>query len=102
MQKRINILFGVLALIILATLFSNTNDGPRLSPGTQENAPKLNSNIGLLHAPCSEICWQGDGCKQAESIESKSGTYLCICSSCDNINKCKLESDDPSKFNWNC
>ena len=102
MKKRIDILFGVLTLIVLATLFSNANNEPRLSPGFQEGAPKLNSNIGLLHAPCSDACWNGDGCKQAESIKKESGNYLCMCSSCDNMDRCKLESETPSEFIWNC
>jgi hypothetical protein len=102
MQKQKNIFLGILILIILVILFTNTNNEPKLSPNFQEDAPKLSSNIGLLHAPCSEICWQGDNCKQAESLKSKSGNYLCICDLCDNVNKCILESDDPSKFSWDC
>jgi len=101
MRKKIDILFGVATLIILVTLFTSVQDGPRLSPTMQQDAPKLSSSIGLIHAPCSEVCWSGDKCKQAESFKSKSN-YLCVCSSCENIDKCKLESLDSSEFTWNC
>ncbi|MBT6995676.1 hypothetical protein HN865_00265 [Candidatus Woesearchaeota archaeon] len=101
MRKKIDILFGVLTLVILATLFTSVQDEPRLSPAIQENAPKLSSNTGLIHAPCSEVCWAGDKCKQAESFKG-SNNYLCICNSCENIDKCNLKSDNPSEFNWNC
>ena len=101
MKKKVDILFGVATLVILVTLFTSVQDEPRLSPSIQDQAPKLSSNTGLIHSSCSEICWTGDKCKQAESLKG-SNNYFCICSSCENLDKCNLKSDNPSEFNWNC
>jgi|SaaInlStandDraft_4_1057021.scaffolds.fasta_scaffold89305_2 hypothetical protein len=100
MNKKMNILFGVVILIALIALFGPNQQDIRLSPG-QEHAPLLKEGLGLLHYECSTTCWNEDKCKIAESFE-EDNTFNCKCSECENSEGCKITSMDRTNFNWNC
>ena len=94
---RLNILYGILILAVIVTLFVPDINSPRFSP-TNEGNIKVNTELGVLHSECAKSCLKVDQCTTSESYK-KGDLYYCECKDCSNNKDITLTSQTRSEFN---